>query len=172
MISHPHSTQAMDNFDRNESTLTGTGSTHDTILVLFQNVPTDKEKPADGNDISTRPFSDNSRTTVKLRSKVLCQQLVRMGQMKERREIDESFEALESVFNLYPTFTERLDPTTAESSVTDATPTTESTSNDPENATDEIADPDLNLIGTSTVTTTSTDSSSSVSFSSITLCKQ
>jgi hypothetical protein len=152
----------MDNFDRNESTLTGTGSTHDTILVLFQNVPTDKEKPADGNDISTRPFSDNSRTTVKLRSKVLCQQLVRMGQMKERGEIDKSFEALESAFN----------STTPESSVTDATPTTESASNDPEKATDEIADPDLNLIGTSTVTTTSTDSSSSVSFSSITLCKQ
>ena len=26
---------ALDNFDRNESTLAGTGSTHDTILVLF-----------------------------------------------------------------------------------------------------------------------------------------
>ena len=34
---------AMDNVDRNESTLEGTGSTHDTILVLFQNVPTKKE---------------------------------------------------------------------------------------------------------------------------------
>ena len=30
---------ALDNFDRNESTLAGTGSTHDTIFVLFQNVP-------------------------------------------------------------------------------------------------------------------------------------
>ena len=30
---------AMDNFDRNENTLAGTVSTHDTILVLFQNVP-------------------------------------------------------------------------------------------------------------------------------------
>ena len=26
---------AMDNFDRNKSTLAGTGSMHDTILVLF-----------------------------------------------------------------------------------------------------------------------------------------
>jgi hypothetical protein len=32
---------AMDNFDRNESTLAGTGSTHDTIL--FQNVPSVKK---------------------------------------------------------------------------------------------------------------------------------
>ena len=36
---------AMDNFDQNESTLAGTGSTHDTILVLFQNVPINLEKP-------------------------------------------------------------------------------------------------------------------------------
>ena len=34
---------AMDNFDHNESALAGIGSTHDTILVLFQNVPTNKE---------------------------------------------------------------------------------------------------------------------------------
>ena len=27
--------RAMENFDRNESALAGTGSTHDTILVLF-----------------------------------------------------------------------------------------------------------------------------------------
>ena len=27
--------RALDNFDRNESTMAGTGSTHDTILVLF-----------------------------------------------------------------------------------------------------------------------------------------
>ena len=36
---------ALDNFDRNESTLGGTGSSHDTKLVLFQNVPLKLMKP-------------------------------------------------------------------------------------------------------------------------------
>ena len=82
---------AMDNFDCNESTLAGTGSTHDTILVLFQNAPTNKGKPTNESGISTRLFSTQSRTTVKLRSKVHCQQLVRMGAMIERGEISENF---------------------------------------------------------------------------------
>ena len=43
---------ALDNFDRNESTLAGTGSTHDTILVLFQNVPIGLDKPPAESDIS------------------------------------------------------------------------------------------------------------------------
>ena len=64
---------AMDNFDRKGSTLVGTCSTHDTILVLFQNVQTKKEKLSDGN-ILTHPFLPQSRSTVRLRSKVRCQQ--------------------------------------------------------------------------------------------------
>ena len=60
---------AMDNFDRNESTLAGTGSTHDTILVLFQNVPVNEEKPSEGSEISTRlpvsQDSDFSQATIK-----------------------------------------------------------------------------------------------------------
>ena len=110
---------AMDNFDCNESTLAGTGSTHDTVLVLFQNIPTNKEKPLDECVISTRPFSAQSRTTVKLRSRVLCQQLIRMGAMKERGEIGDNFEVSESIFNLYSTFTERTHPSMSTTSATD-----------------------------------------------------
>ena len=176
---------AMDNFDRNESTLAGTGSTHDTILVLFQNVPTNKENPSDESDISTRPFSAQSRTTVKLRSKVHCQQLIRMGAMKERGEIGENFKVSESVFNPYSTFTERNDTSEPETPATGASSTTESTSvrcddlntsaailQPSVEATGEM--PNLNVVGTSTVTGTSTDSSSTTTdqVSSISLCKQ
>ena len=81
---------AMDNFDRNESTLAGTGSMHDTILVLFQNVPVDTEKPSKGSKISTRlPFSQD-RNSVRLQSKVKCQKLIRMGPTKHKGEIDAS----------------------------------------------------------------------------------
>ena len=77
---------AMDSFDRNESTLAGTGSTHDIILVLFQNVPVDREKPSDGSEISTRlPVSQN-----RLQSKVKCQELIWMGPMQHRGETDAS----------------------------------------------------------------------------------
>jgi len=48
---------ALENFDRNESTLAGTGCTHDTILVFFQNVPSNLEKPSQGSKISTRPLT-------------------------------------------------------------------------------------------------------------------
>ena len=153
----------MDNFDRNESTLAGTGSTHDTILVLFQNVPTNKENPSDESDISTRPFSAQSRTTVKLRSKVHCQQLIRMGAMKERGEIGENFKVSESVFNPYSTFTERNDTSEPETPATGASSTTESTSVrcDDLNTSAAILEPsveatgempNLNVVGTSTVT--------------------
>ena len=53
---------AMDNFDRNESTLAGTGSTHDTILVLFQNVPVVEKKPSEGSEISSRLKGQVPRT--------------------------------------------------------------------------------------------------------------
>ena len=59
---------AMDNFDRNESTLAGTGSTHDTILLLFQNVPLSEEKPSEESEISTRLPVSQDRSSVRLRS--------------------------------------------------------------------------------------------------------
>ena len=59
--------KAMDNFDRNESTLAGTGSTHDTILVLFQNVPVNEEKSSEGSEISTRLPVSQDRISVRLR---------------------------------------------------------------------------------------------------------
>ena len=56
----------LDNFDRNESTLARIGSSHNTILVLFQNVPLKLMKPPRENEISTRFLATGSRTTVKL----------------------------------------------------------------------------------------------------------
>ena len=87
---------ALDNFDHNESTLAGTGSTHGTILVLFQNVPINLEKPPEQSEISTRSLAAQSRTTVKLRSQVSCQQLVRMGPVKERGEIPTYYKVSET----------------------------------------------------------------------------
>ncbi|CAB4023661.1 Hypothetical predicted protein [Paramuricea clavata] len=116
--------------------------------LISQNVPTNKENPSDESDTSTQPFSTQSRTTVKLRSKVSCEQLIRMGAMKEHGQIGENFEVLESVFNPYSTFTERNNPSMSGTPAT-GTSTTESTS----------------------VTSTSTDSSSTTKVSSISLCK-
>lgn len=93
---------AMDNFDRNESTLAGTASSHDTILVLFQNVPLQLQKPLSEGQISTRPVSLSTRTSVKLRSTVSCQQLIRMERMKTRGEVGEDYSAIESPFRSTP----------------------------------------------------------------------
>ena len=93
---------AMDNFDRNESTLAGTASSHDTILVLFQNVPLQLQKPLSEGQISTRPVSLSTRTSVKLRSTVSCQQLIRMETMKTRGEVGEDYSAIESPFRSTP----------------------------------------------------------------------
>ena len=90
---------AMDNFDHNESTLAGTGSTHDTILVIFQNVPISVEKPSAESEISARSVDTQSRTTVKLRSKVLCQKIIRMGPVKERGEIHLDYKVSEPTPN-------------------------------------------------------------------------
>ena len=84
---------AMENFDRNESTLAGTGSTHDTILILFQNVLINLEKPQKEHEISVRTLASQSRTTVKLRSQVKCQQIIKMGAVKEHGEIPTSYKA-------------------------------------------------------------------------------
>ena len=81
---------AMDNFDCNESTLAGTGSTHDTILVLFQNVPVNEEKSSEGSEISTRLPVSQDRISVRLQSKVKCQEFIWMGPMKHRGETDVS----------------------------------------------------------------------------------
>ena len=90
---------ALDTFDHNESTLAGTGSTHDTVLVLFQNVPINLEKPPEQSEISTKSLAAQSLTTVKLRSQVSCQQLVRMGPVKERGEIPTYYKVSETPFN-------------------------------------------------------------------------
>ncbi len=87
---------AMDNFDRNESTLAGTGSSHDTILILVQNVPLILKKPPRESAISARSLFTRNRTTVKLRSKISCQQLISMGSLKERGEIPPGYKVIET----------------------------------------------------------------------------
>ena len=105
---------AMDNFDRNESTLAGTGSTHDTILVLFQNVPVTLAKPCNDYEISTRPNSTESRSTVKLRSNVSCQELIRMEAIKERGEVGTTYEKSETF--VYPSAAEIIAESSSETS--------------------------------------------------------
>jgi hypothetical protein len=91
-----------------------------------------------------------------------------MGAMKQRGE---NFEVSPSVFNPYSTFTERNDSSTSETPGTGAIPTIESTSVtcDDQNTPAAVLEPsveatskmpNLNVVGTSTVTGTSTDSSS------------
>ena len=72
---------ATDNFDSNESTLVGIGSTHDTILALFQNVSGNLEKPSLKDPFKVEP------QYIQFQSKVRCQQLVRIGTVKECGEI-------------------------------------------------------------------------------------
>ena len=93
----------MDNFDRNESTLAGTGSTHDTILVLFQNVPINLEKLPQEHEISAMTLATLSRTTVKLRTQVKCQQIIKMGAVKERGEIPTNYKASSSAIEFLTT---------------------------------------------------------------------
>lgn len=112
---------AMDNFDRNESTLAGTGSSHDTILILFQNVPLALEKPLQESEISARSLSSQSRTTVKLRSNVNCQQLIPMGSMRERGEIPAEFKVIETFSNSDVTSSRDGQPEAAVEVVTAAT---------------------------------------------------
>ena len=81
--------------DHNESTLVGTGSSHDTILVLFKNVPLKLMKLPRESKISTRFLATQSRATVKLRSTVNCQELISMGAMKERGEIPANCKVIE-----------------------------------------------------------------------------
>jgi len=53
-------------------------------------------KPPRESEISTRSLATQSRTTVKLRSKVRCQELIRMGAMEEHGEIPVKYKAIET----------------------------------------------------------------------------
>ena len=90
---------ALDKFDRNENTLAGTGSSHDTILILFQNVPLNLMKPPRESEISTRFLATQNKTTVKLRSQVRCQELIKMGALKERGEIPANYKVIKTLTN-------------------------------------------------------------------------
>ena len=68
--------RALDHFGCNKSSLAGTGSSHDIILVLFQNVPLKLIKPPRESEIPKRSLATQSRTIVKLRSEVHCQELI------------------------------------------------------------------------------------------------
>ncbi len=131
---------AMDNFDWNESTLAGTGSTHDTILVIFQSVPVEQERPSDESEISARPVSTQSRTTIKLRSKVSCQELITMGGLKARGEIDANYNVLDTVFNPDTSVTD-IRASTSDTVATGVPSTTESTGVMPDVHTSKITEP-------------------------------
>ena len=68
----------LDNFHSIKCSLAGTGSSNDIMLVIFQNVPFKLMKPPKQSEISERSLTTQSRTTVKLRSKVRCQELIWM----------------------------------------------------------------------------------------------
>ena len=71
---------AMDNFDHLERNLSGKGSSHDTVLVLFQNVMIHDVEPSSLEKISIRSNENNGR----IKDTLPCQQLLRMG--KNSRE--------------------------------------------------------------------------------------
>ena len=75
---HPIS-GAMDNFDHIERNLSGEGSSHDTVLVLFQNVPVNDTSPSNLNKISVRSSQNEGR----LKEVISCQQLLYMGDMRD-----------------------------------------------------------------------------------------
>ena len=52
---------AMDNFNWLERTLSGKGITNDTVMVIFQNIPTGEERPKCDNAISKRCTQERER---------------------------------------------------------------------------------------------------------------
>ena len=66
----------MDNFDLIERNLSGTGNTHDTVLVIFQNVRKAEPLPRNTSCISVATTFNKS---IKLKEPLPCQKLLHMG---------------------------------------------------------------------------------------------
>ena len=85
---------AMDNFDNEESTSSGIGGSHDTILMLFQN--TDLNHDNSSINISEMPpsYTSSSRS---LKHILDCQKLVRHGTFSGRADIPANFRSLRHI---------------------------------------------------------------------------
>ena len=75
---HPIS-GAMDNFDHIERNLSGKGSSHDTVLVLFQNVPVNDTSPSNLNKISVRSSQNVALQLPAAHSLTGCDTLSKVG---------------------------------------------------------------------------------------------
>ena len=94
---------AMDNYDNNEGTLSGLGSSHDTILMLFQNREEMNNEPL---EISKRP--DQLHVNRRALGQILdCQKLVRSRKFSQRATIASDFRSR----------SETSDPSTSTSSL-------------------------------------------------------
>ena len=78
---------AMDNFDHEENTKSGTDGSHDTILMLFQNRENNVENNVNG--ISVRHGATNEKKA--LNEMLHCQKLIRAGKLGNRGQIPENF---------------------------------------------------------------------------------
>ena len=90
---HPIS-GAMDNFDHIERNLSGKGSSHDTVLVLFQTVPVNDTSP--------------SNLEGRLKEILPCQQLLYMGDYR-RGTIPDDFIVPEGKFRIGRSYEKRIE---------------------------------------------------------------
>ena len=80
---------AMDDFDHNESTPSGIGTGHDTILMVFQNgLKSVGDQP---KEISRKPLTSEGNKK-SLESILPCQKLLKSGKFSARGSIPESFQ--------------------------------------------------------------------------------
>ena len=76
---------AMDNFDHNEATASGLGSSHDTILILFQN---QRSKEGIIDQLSKREISSKQKA---LSTVLPCQEVIKSGKFGGQGKISSSF---------------------------------------------------------------------------------
>ena len=78
---------AMDNYDNNESTLSGIGSSHDTIMMLFQNT-----KEISSEQIEMNKLPDGLSIGRRALEHILdCQKIVRSGKFSRRATVPSDF---------------------------------------------------------------------------------
>lgn len=89
-------TAAFDNFDHNESTFTGSGSSHDTVSVLFQDKSELELKKPKLSEVSMR---HGDRT---FRLELNCQKLLEYQTPSKIIELPENYVACENVMTMNP----------------------------------------------------------------------
>ena len=77
----------MDNFDHNESTSSGIGGSHDTVLMLFQNLNKNENSP---KALSKKPTGSpqNQKSLDKILS---SREVIKIGKFGGRGKISETF---------------------------------------------------------------------------------